>query len=240
VSVARASHRILRLQFGVGLDPTRIEVVEESTPNRSRSLPRLRLVDDEDAPGHDALLEHLDPGPGPRFDPQALASAARHPAGLSHDAHEAEGVDTGVVDGRAGQTSAPDVEEPRLAIARLGLVSDGLGVTATVTLEHEGWERFGTAEGPASPAGVQRSVAIATLRAISSTIGDVGRLDVETVTLAPVGSGHVAVVQVAWLWPEGAERLTGASEVRDDAHQAVIRATLDAVNRRIAPHLPRP
>ena len=44
-------------------------------------------------------------------------------------------------------------------------------------------------------------------------------------------------------WPgghrSGSERLTGASEVRDDVRQAVIRATLDAVNRRLALR-PRP
>ena len=32
----------------------------------------------------------------------------------------------------------------------------------------------------------------------------------------------------------GAEHLTGSSEVRDDARHAVIRATLDAVNRRLS------
>jgi hypothetical protein len=47
----------------------------------------------------------------------------------------------------------------------------------------------------------------------------------------------VAVVQVVWATVDASERLTGASEVRDDPRQAVIRATLDAVNRRIAPHL---
>lgn len=236
VGVARAAHRILRLQFGVGLDPARIEVVEVSTPARSVASPRLRLVDDESAADVGELLDGLDPGPGPRFDPEALASAARHPAGASAPSGGA-GEGSGQLEERLNPDMDPD--EPRLAIARLALVSDGLGVAATVTLEHGGSEQHGTAEGPASPAGVQRSVAIATLHAISSLV-DVGRLDVEEVSLAAVGSGFVAVVQVAWLWPDGAERLTGASEVRDDPHQAVIRATLDAVNRRIASHLRRP
>jgi hypothetical protein len=34
----------------------------------------------------------------------------------------------------------------------------------------------------------------------------------------------------------GSEKLTGVSAVREDARQAVIRATLDALNRRIDPY----
>ena len=48
-----------------------------------------------------------------------------------------------------------------------------------------------------------------------------------------VGDVDVAVVQVECCRHLGTERLTGASEVRDDVHRAVIRATLDAVNRRL-------
>jgi hypothetical protein len=40
-------------------------------------------------------------------------------------------------------------------------------------------------------------------------------------------------VQVECCRHLGPERLTGASEVRDDIHRAVVRATLDAVNRRL-------
>jgi hypothetical protein len=35
----------------------------------------------------------------------------------------------------------------------------------------------------------------------------------------------------------GSERLTGAAAVREDIRQAVIRATLDALNRRLEPLL---
>ena len=41
-------------------------------------------------------------------------------------------------------------------------------------------------------------------------------------------------MQVAWVGTEGSERLLGAAEVRGDVRQTVIRATLDAVNRRLS------
>ena len=43
----------------------------------------------------------------------------------------------------------------------------------------------------------------------------------------------VAVVALTLLSGRGTERLTGAAAVREDVRQAVIRATLDALNRRL-------
>ena len=77
-------------------------------------------------------------------------------------------------------------------------------------------------------------MATATLRALSSVVSDEVRLEVDAVAITPVGDGTVALVRVIWLTAEGAEHLTGSSEVRDDARHAVIRATLDAVNRRLS------
>jgi hypothetical protein len=224
LGVARAAHRILRLQFGVGLDPGRIEIVEDVPLVESRSV--LRLVEEDEHGalllGEDvqALLDDLDPGPGPRFGTEVLASAARHPAGVGH-----EGSPT---------TPARQLHGERVAVARLALSADGLGVTATVTLTHDGVEHSGSAEGPTTPAALHRCVASATLRALAPSLTSTAvRLDVDAVAIVPVGDSSAAVVRVIWLTPDGAEHLTGASEVRDDPRYAVIRATLDAVNRRL-------
>jgi hypothetical protein len=47
-----------------------------------------------------------------------------------------------------------------------------------------------------------------------------------------VGHDHVAVVVLSLLGPAGIDRLTGSALVRGDAQDAVVRATLDALNRR--------
>jgi hypothetical protein len=224
LGVARAAHRILRLQFGVGLDPGRIEIVEDVPLAGSDSV--LRLVEEDEHGalllGEDvrALLDDLDPGPGPRFGTEVLASAARHPAGAGHD------------------TSAPPptrrASGERVTVARLALSADGLGVTATVTLMADGLECSGSAEGPTTPAALHRCVASATLRALQPSLTSTAvRLDVDAVAIVPVGDSSAAVVRVIWLTPDGAEHFIGASEVRDDPRYAVIRATLDAVNRRL-------
>ncbi len=227
VDVARAVHRVLRLQFGAGLDPRRMEVVDVSLPEVPLAqTPRLRVVAQHVADvdlGEDmvALLADLDePGdPVPRFRTEVLASAARHPAGAIRPPVPA------LPDGRFDR---------QVAIARLALSADGLGVTATVTLTRGGHELVGSVHGSASPAAVQRIVAGATLAALAELLGPERRVDVEAVAMAPVGDGTVAVVQVLWATVEGSERLTGAAEVRGNPRQAVIRATLDAVNRRLS------
>ncbi len=244
VVVARAVQRILRLQFGVGLDPGRIEIVEESSSEaEGPPAPLLRVVEEsfvgvlELGAEINALLTLLDSNTvtGPRFHTDVLASAARHPAGGGQTGTEVErgGVSAGIDTGSAVDEDAA----PRLAIARLTLVADGLGVNATVTLTRGDLEFSGSEEGPSTPTAVHRVVAGATLRALAGVLGAEQRVDVEAVTVTPMGDGHVAVVQVVWTTSEGTERLTGASEVRDDTRQAVIRATLDAVNRRLSPHL---
>ena len=166
VVVARAVHRILRLQFGVGLDPARIEVVEVSLPDSPGGPTQGLRVIDENYDGIlelgeeiDALLASLEQevGAGPRFDPEVLASAARHPAGSRYPA---ESDDVAVVP-RDDEDTAP-----RLAIARLTLAADGLGVRATVTLRRGEHEHCGSVDGPSSPASVRRIVAAATLAAL--------------------------------------------------------------------------
>jgi hypothetical protein len=246
VVVARSVQRILRLQFGVGLDPGRIEVVEDAVAETVSYGPILvdvsvRVDDVVDLGAEiNELLARLDrhAEPGPRFDTAVLRSAARHPAGASPSGDGQARVPAP----RASATPAIE-EDPgaesveRVAISRLTLAADGLGVVATVTLQLGERELTGTAEGPSSSSSVHRVVAAATLEALADFLGPAHRVDVEAVTVAAMGEGQVAVVQVVWATAEGVERLTGASEVRDDPRQAVIRATLDAVNRRLAPHL---
>jgi len=236
-AVAGVARRILRLQFGVGLDPDLVEVVED-TPATPVSY--LRLVE-TDADGVvivgediDVLLASLDPGPGPRFDPDVLASAVRHPAGVmaSADGHsrlpeQGRGPDA------AGGEEAAVIEVGRVAIGGLTLESDGLGTLATVTLVHDGRDYVGTAEGAPSPAALNRSVASATLRALDGLLPPDIRLEVDAVSILPMSDGTVAVARVIWVTADGTEHLTGSAEVRDDPREPVIRATLDAVNRRL-------
>lgn len=121
----------------------------------------------------------------------------------------------------------------RPAIAKMHLVSSGLDVTASVTLAAGDRTATGEARGLASQSGVHKAVAAATLRAVEELVGDVARIELEHLEITPMGTERTVVVLLTLLTPQGSEALTGAATVRDDVRQAVIRATLDALNRRL-------
>jgi len=137
-----------------------------------------------------------------------------------------------------------DVPQQRLAgrpaISRMHLVSSGLDVTATVTLSSDGRSASGEARGSASQSGVQRAVATATLRAVEDLSGDIARFELDHLEVSHLGADRMVIVALTMLSARGTERLTGAAAVREDVRQAVIRATLDALNRRLETLLARP
>ena len=168
-AVASSVGRVLREQFGLGVDADRVQVVE------------------------DAVVDHA---PLPSL-PEQRSSAARP------------------------------------AIARMHLVSSGLDVTASVTLSSGEATASGEARGAASQTGVHRAVATATLRAVELLVDGQVRFELDHLEVTPMGTERTVVVALTLLTGRGAERLTGAAGVREDVRQAVIRATLDALNRRL-------
>ena len=129
--------------------------------------------------------------------------------------------------------SVNDSGRTRLLIHRIQLVSARDGVTSEVTLQLSGQDHTGTADATSTPTAVHRSVAHATLRAVEEALGGRVRFELEHLETATLGSERAVLVEVSMVTRHGSERLTGVSAVREDARQAVIRATLDALNRRI-------
>ncbi len=168
--VAGTVGRLLRDEFGLGVDPQRVQIVEDAVNN---------------------------------------------PADL--DLSEA----------------VPNQRAARPSINRMHLVSSGLDVTATVTLTSGEHTEVGEARGAASQTGVHRAVATATLRAVEQLVENQVRFELDHLEISPMGSERTVLVALTLLTSRGSERLTGAAAVREDVRQAVIRATLDALNRRL-------
>ena len=132
---------------------------------------------------------------------------------------------------------AVDERGPRLLIQRMQLVSAREGVTSEVTLELGGRAHTGSSGAASTPSSVHRSVALATLRAVEEAVFGRLRFELEHLETAMLGTDRAVVVEVSMITRHGSERLTGVSAVREDARQAVIRATLNALNRRIETYL---
>ncbi len=201
---------------------------------------RVRLVGPGGQPVVAAVEPAADPPPADpppvRPPPSASPPVVWQPLAPSVPPPVTDGPDVPV-----GDASRPDDGPARLVLERVEVASERVQMWATVHLVR-GEARFsGSAGATASGTGPHRAVAAATARAAAAALGADVRLDVEAVDVLAVGHDQVAVVIVTLLTPRGVDRLTGAAMVRDDGRETIVRATLDALNRRAEAHgLERP
>ncbi len=200
------------------------------------------ITDADVTPDADGGLGTLRLDLEPGVDEAAVASTVgrllREQFGLGVDAERVQVVEDAVLDRQVEPPlEHPTVPEQRTAarpsIARMHLVSSGLDVTASVTLSSGERSAVGEARGAASQTGVHRAVATATLRAVEELADGLVRFELDHIEVAPMGTERTVLVALTLLTTKGTERLTGAAGVREDVRQAVIRATLDALNRRL-------
>lgn len=134
----------------------------------------------------------------------------------------------------------------RVLIDRVQVNVSGLDAMVEVRLTAEGRPVVGLASGPAVDGYVLRLSAVATASGIDQILASAslperrGRCFVEHATVLPLGGCEVAVVVVLLMCGGWVEQLAGSALVTDDPRQAVVRATLSAVNRRLDGLLRRP
>lgn len=175
-----------------------------------------------------------------------VAELLRSAFGIGVDTDHAELTEDGAIGAQTAPpapTAAPappvaqTARDVRLVIERLRVRTAGLEVRCAVTLGGTGRQATGEASGAANTGGTLRAVSAATLRAVEELTGGAVRLDVEHVQLTSSGLDSTVLVALTMLSPTGSTRLTGAAEVRQDLRQAAVRATLDALNRKLGPLL---
>jgi hypothetical protein len=199
------------------------------------------LEPDTEGGGMGLLRLGLTPG----FDEVAVATSVgrllRERFGLGVDAERVQLVEDAEVTDEPelqitehpAQASNGHIADARPAIVRMHLVSSGLDITASVTLSLDGRVETGEALGTATQSGVQRAVALATLKAVEHLTDERARFELDHLDLTPTGRDRTVIAGITLVTASGSERLTGAAVVREDVRQAVIRATLDALNRRL-------
>jgi hypothetical protein len=128
-------------------------------------------------------------------------------------------------------------EEPpssvRPRITAINASVQGVRASAAVTLEIAGTEYIGSATGPASQTGRVRQVASATLDAVGQYLADSTALALEDVTICQLGRERAAVACVSLVTQYGEQSFTGSALVRQSDSDSIVRATLDAINRRM-------
>jgi len=116
-----------------------------------------------------------------------------------------------------------------------GVSSDvkGISASARVSLELDGDLYEGEAEGPASTTGRRRLVAQATLAAVGKYVKGDFEFALEDVAIIALGRERVAVSCVILVTPLGEQPLAGSAFARQGDNESIVRATLDAINRRL-------
>jgi hypothetical protein len=124
-------------------------------------------------------------------------------------------------------------EKGRARVVSVSAEMTGVRASARVSLQLDGDSYSGVAEGPASTTGRQRLIAQATLTAVGEYVhGDFG-FALEDVALVTLGRERVAVSCVILVTPQGEQPLAGSAFARQGENESIVRATLDAINRRL-------
>lgn len=121
----------------------------------------------------------------------------------------------------------------RPRIANINLLSGGRMLEAKVLLEIDGAFFEGAKSGPRTANNKLRLISQAVLLALKSFLGGSGDLVSEDVSMIWVAGHRAATASISLVTDAGEERLIGAAFVDNDEREAVVKATLAAVNRRI-------
>lgn len=132
---------------------------------------------------------------------------------------------------------APAPAPPRPATAdRVRFVSANLFVSgprvqAQVELKWRGMLKMGNASGWSTRDGADRLVASATIAALQEFLDEGQALGFEGLSIARVGRNEVAVVSLDLIAHRDHKNLVGSCAIEQDRQQAIVLATLAALNR---------
>jgi hypothetical protein len=125
------------------------------------------------------------------------------------------------------------VEEfpPRFIFQSVNLFISESSVKAEVELTRDGMEAFGNSQREQGSTSNRRVIAEATLKAVAEFLDETVKLCLCDVLQVPLGEKTVVVVRADLIRGRDRKNLAGCCIVSNDEAQAVVFATLDAVNR---------
>ena len=135
-----------------------------------------------------------------------------------------------------GQELLPQTESKESARARIKSINaevSGVQAVITVVLDLEEDVYIGKAVGPNSQTGRKRLVAQATLNALEQYLHGAMSFALEDVDIVVLGSESVAVACVTLVTSLGEQAFAGSALVRQNEKDSIVRATLNAINRRM-------
>jgi hypothetical protein len=124
--------------------------------------------------------------------------------------------------------------ETRVRVGSVKFDSEGVRATVQVVLATGEQEQSGFAEGSVAAIGRPHLVAAAALSALRQLESAADAVHLSAAEVTRVGGNRIAVVTVVWVEPPLELPMSGSAVVRRDRDDAIARALLDAVNRRLS------
>jgi hypothetical protein len=130
----------------------------------------------------------------------------------------------------------PETFRPRILSINVELAGLRALVRVTLAFDEDDDKRIGYADGSVAAASRHRLIAAATLDAIQQFVPAAECLDLDSAQIVRVGAHDVALVALVLVAPTAEQIVSGSAIVRhpQDAADAVVRAVLDATNRRLS------
>lgn len=263
VQAVTGVHRATLRKNADGLHTLRLELLDEADAGQvSRIVARmlnetmgLSAEPSPPAPG-DAEPAAAAPATAPSSGPALPARPARnqpHSAlpGYGRDNRRRRPVSS------AGRRAAPEekpappvpnlgvIGSPRVVIESVDVSTQGVDATVEVRLTADNHPALGVASGPNFDGYMLKLAALAAASAVDQLLTEAdttvrARCYIEHAAVVPMGGCEVAVVVLLLMYDGYVEQLTGSAVVSGDgdSRQAVVRATMAAVNRRLEALLP--
>ena len=128
------------------------------------------------------------------------------------------------------------VRECRMSIESIQIVSRHTKVEARVSLKKDDQVYEGSYSGGNSASGRMRVVAEAALRAVHQLFDKEMLFALSDVVPVTLANRRAIAVSILYFTQKGDEYLSGSAFVHNDESESVVKATLDAINRKLVHH----
>ena len=221
--IVRDVETCLRTKFSIGIDHRVVSVAFfKPRPAAAGGPAKPAAAPESSAPV--AAPPPADP-PAPAavsVEPVREAAPAAAPAASESSVRTAPRVTAG---------NAPRTAADRVRFVSVNVYVAGPRVQAQVELRWKGVARMGSASGWASRDSAHRLIASATLAAIQEFLEESWAMSLQNIEFVKIGREEVVISGLSLITHRHEKLLAGCCPVEQDAHQAVVLATLAAVNR---------